>query len=358
MPVGRLLRGAAIVASIGLALHLVLPQIPGIERSAGLILHASPLLVLAALAAEIASELCYSELLGRATGAVAGSGPSLRARRRHKIGPWFTLRLTVTGYGVAHVLPGGGAAASTVDFETLGRRGLERARVAAALALIAALTYSALGFLFAGSLFYLLIDGDLDPVEAAATALGLALVLGAFLGGYAAYRNPRWTREILARAAHSLTTFFGRVPPRGWTGRLTGERAGEAAGSLVSRTKEGLRAVHAQLSLRPIEAVRLSCLAFGYWAFDASCLILVFAALGVEADPILLLVAYGVATAAGSIPLTPGGIGIFETTMLATLALLGVGPEAAVPILGYRLFNFWMPIPLAAVFYPTLRRAA
>jgi glycosyltransferase 2 family protein len=83
----------------------------------------------------------------------------------------------------------------------------------------------------------------------------------------------------------------------------------------------------------------------------------VFAALGVPASPILLVVAYGVATALAAIPLTPGGIGVFETTMLATLALLGVGSEAAIPILGYRLFNFWLPIPLAAVFYPTLRRA-
>jgi uncharacterized membrane protein YbhN (UPF0104 family) len=75
----------------------------------------------------------------------------------------------------------------------------------------------------------------------------------------------------------------------------------------------------------------------------------------VAADPLVLLVAYGVATAIAAIPLTPGGIGIFEVTMLATLALLGVGSEAAIPILGYRLFNFWLPIPLAAVFYPTLR---
>ncbi len=41
--------------------------------------------------------------------------------------------------------------------------------------------------------------------------------------------------------------------------------------------------------------------------------------------------------------------------MLATLALFGVGAEATIPILGYHLFNFWLPIPLAAVFYPTLR---
>jgi glycosyltransferase 2 family protein len=42
--------------------------------------------------------------------------------------------------------------------------------------------------------------------------------------------------------------------------------------------------------------------------------------------------------------------------MLATLSLLGVGSEAAIPILGYRLLNFWLPIPLAVVFYPTLLR--
>jgi hypothetical protein len=40
--------------------------------------------------------------------------------------------------------------------------------------------------------------------------------------------------------------------------------------------------------------------------------------------------------------------------MLATLARLEVGSEAVIPILGYQLFNFWLPMPLAVVFYPTL----
>ncbi len=44
--------------------------------------------------------------------------------------------------------------------------------------------------------------------------------------------------------------------------------------------------------------------------------------------------------------------------MLATLVLLGVGSEAAVPILAYRLFNFGLPIPLAAIFYSTFRPRA
>jgi glycosyltransferase 2 family protein len=97
------------------------------------------------------------------------------------------------------------------------------------------------------------------------------------------------------------------------------------------------------------------CLACFYWAFDASCLVLMFHALGVQAGTAELLVAYGIATAAGTLPLTPGGIGVFEATMLATLAVFGVGAGAVVPILGYRLFNFWLPIPLSAIFYPGLR---
>ena len=68
--------------------------------------------------------------------------------------------------------------------------------------------------------------------------------------------------------------------------------------------------------------------------------------------------AYGVATALSKIPVTPGGVGAFEVTMLVILALLRVGSEAAIPILRYRLFNFWLPVPLAAIFYLMLRLAA
>lgn len=82
---------------------------------------------------------------------------------------------------------------------------------------------------------------------------------------------------------------------------------------------------------------------------------LVFQALGMPVGIVELLIACGIATAASTAPLTPGGISVFETTILATLAVLGIGAEAAIPILGYRLFNFWLPIPLAAIFYPTLR---
>src|SRR5215213_4465653 len=104
----RAVRSVLLVASIGLALHLVLPQIPGLERSLRLIVGTSHLLVGAAFAAEVLSELCYAELLGRSVGTIARPRPSSRLGRRRRIERWFMFRLTVTGYGAAHVFPGGG----------------------------------------------------------------------------------------------------------------------------------------------------------------------------------------------------------------------------------------------------------
>jgi glycosyltransferase 2 family protein len=337
--VRRLIRGVLLVGSIGLAVHLILPEIPGIARSLRLVAGTSHLLVGAAFLAEVASEMCYAELLHRSVGAMDTRRP----------GRWFMLRLTLTSYGAAHVLPGGGAAAATVTYDALRRQGLEPARVGVVMAVVSVLTYGVLGTLFAVSLLYLVLGADLGPAGTAASTLFFALSFGAALIAYWACRRPTFAKNI-AKAGVRLV---GRL--------LTAEgfrrKAEERTARLVSHLGEELRVARRQLIVRSAEAPKLAALALGYWAFDVLCLILVFAALGVAADPLILLVAYGVATTIATIPLTPGGIGVFETVMLATLALLGVGSDAAIPILGYRLFNFWLPIPLAAIFYPTLRRA-
>ena len=339
--VRKLWRTALLVGSIGLALHLLLPQIPGIERSLKLIAQTSHALVGVAFLAEIASELCYAELLGRSVGAFS------RSRHPGKPGMWFLLRLTVTGYGAAHVLPGGGAAAATLTYDALRHKGFDSGRIALALAAVSALVYGALGTLYSVSLVYLLLEGDLDPAETAASVFFLALTLCLVLGAHLAYGRPTLAQNT-AKAAARLV---GRLP----VDEDRRRRVEAWFVRLVSRLGAELREARRQLILKSAETPKLAALALGYWALDALCLIVMFAAMNVAADTLVLLVSYGVATALAAIPLTPGGIGVFEATMLATLAILGVGPEAAIPVLGYRLFNFWLPIPLAAIFYPTLR---
>ncbi|HEX2729662.1 MAG TPA: lysylphosphatidylglycerol synthase transmembrane domain-containing protein [Rubrobacteraceae bacterium] len=343
----RFARGVLYVASIGLALHLMLPQIPGLRRSAELMMEAAPVLILLAFLAELLSELCYADLLGRSVMMSSGLGPYLRYRRHRGIGLWFTLRLAVTGYGAAHVLPGGGATAATVTYAALRSRGFERRKIALAVAAVSALVYGALGVIFAGSLLYMVLNRDLGVAQTSVAFVGFVFVLVAGAGSYEAYRNPALTRRVLVR----LLLLGGRLLRRKWSRR----RIESWAATAVSNVRDEIKAARRQYVSRARSTLGLAGLALGYWVFDALCLIVMFHALGVPAGAVELLVAYGVATAAGTLPFTPGGIGIFETTMITTLALLGVGSEAAIPVLGYRLFNFWLPIPLAAIFYPTLR---
>jgi hypothetical protein len=95
----RALRGILMVTSIGLALHLVLPEMPGLERALQLISGTSHLLVGAAFVAEVLGELCYAELLGRSVGKVSGLGFSSRLKRCRRIERWFMLRLKAVRSG-------------------------------------------------------------------------------------------------------------------------------------------------------------------------------------------------------------------------------------------------------------------
>ena len=84
------------------------------------------------------------------------------------------------------------------------------------------------------------------------------------------------------------------------------------------------------------------------WAFVA--------AYGHITSPIDLFVAYGVANILAAVPLTPGGLGIVEA--VAATTLIGFGVPAGIAWLGvisWRLFNFWLPIPVGAGAYLSLR---
>ena len=342
------LRNVVYLASLGLAVHLILPQIPGLEHSARLVAEASPLLVGAAFVAELLSEMSYAELLGRSVAAASGSDTDVRSRIYRGLGPLLMLRLTICGYGAAHVLPGGGAAAATVTYGALRARGVNRNAVGLAVAAVTALVYGALAVLFSGSLLYMFVRGDLTPAETLLTLVAAGVLVAAFVAVYAVRARPRMARRMLGGAIYRAVRVVRR--------RYGRDEADELVDRLADRVGEESRSLQRQIGARPFEAVWWCCLAFSYWAFDASCLVLMFHALGVQAGTGELLVAYGIATAAGALPLTPGGIGVFEATMLATLAVFGVGAGATIPVLGYRLFNFWLPIPLAALLYPGLRK--
>ena len=55
-----------------------------------------------------------------------------------------------------------------------------------------------------------------------------------------------------------------------------------------------------------------------------------FWALGSVVDPAVLFVAFGIASIAGALSVTPGGAGVYEAVMVAFLAATGVPPDVAI----------------------------
>jgi uncharacterized protein (TIRG00374 family) len=92
------------------------------------------------------------------------------------------------------------------------------------------------------------------------------------------------------------------------------------------------------------------------WLLDAASLWCFVAAFGSHVDPFELFAAYGIANVAGALPITPGGLGVVDS--IAPLLLVSFGVTrgvATLGVLGWRLVNFWMPIPVGAAAYVSLK---
>ena len=72
--------------------------------------------------------------------------------------------------------------------------------------------------------------------------------------------------------------------------------------------------------------------------------------------PVDLLVAYGLANILAVIPITPSGLGVVEGVLIPTLVGFHVPKTTAIlGVIGYRLINFWLPIPVGGASYLSLR---
>jgi hypothetical protein len=96
--------------------------------------------------------------------------------------------------------------------------------------------------------------------------------------------------------------------------------------------------------------------AAGDLLFDLLSLDLVFLALRYQPGFGPLAVAYAAANIASAIPLTPGGLGVIEVTLVAVTVGFGTPRATAVlAVLGYRIINYWLPLVPGAAAYIRLR---
>lgn len=304
-------------------INLVLPQLGGARKAAKLIDTVNPALLLLALGLEICALISYSKL----TQAALPAEPHI---------PLFSVfRIQLSTKTVTNLVPAGSAAGGALGYRLLSEGGATPAGAGFAMATVSigsAVVLNAL--LWVALLISIPLNGFNASYGTAAIA-GL-LLIGSFAALIVLLMKGEQRADRILRAVVRHLPFVKEEP----TARFLHQMANR---------------LH-ELAERP-DVVRSGLLwAAGNWVFDASSLWVFLRAFGVTVNPVDLLVAFGLANVLAVIPITPGGLGVVETVLTSTLVAFGIDRSTAgIGVVSYRLAAFWLPIPLGALAYASLK---
>lgn len=303
--------------------YLVFPQIAGARKSLHLVSHVNLGLILLAVLLEAGSLTSYAQL----TRACLPRGSGLRLLDAAEI--------DLTTLGLSHVLPGGSAAGAGTGYRLLTQRGISGSDAGFALAtqgLGSAVVLNVI--LWLGLVVSIPVRGY-NPLYTSAAIVGVVLI-GAFSAGVLLLVKGEERAARAFRAAGRRLPFLDEA----------------AMDRVVHRLADRIRALAADRRL----LAEATLWAAGNWFLDMACLWVFLLAFGHAESLDGLVVSYGLANVVAALPITPGGLGVMEAVL--TSSLVGFGATRGIAILGvvgWRLVEFWLPIPVGGLAYLALR---
>lgn len=282
----------------------------------------SPGLLAAGLLLEFAALVAYAFLTRAAIATKAPSVPTL-------------LRIQMSTKALGNIVPGGSAAGPALGYRLLTLAGVDSSEAGFALATVGLGSAVVLNMMLWITMLITIPVIGYRPAYVTIAMIGLiilglfAVVIVALMRGHQA--AERWVRKAAAKVK--------------W---LNEDRLGELVQRLARRLRE-------LLSDRDLLR-RLVLWATLNWLLDASALWVFLRAFHVSVRPDTLLVAFCIGNVMAAIPITPGGLVFVELALVGVLAFSGVNQDAAdFGVTAYRLVQFWLPIPLGAICYASLR---
>jgi uncharacterized protein (TIRG00374 family) len=282
--------------------------------------------VVAAVVAQAASLGCYAQLYRRV---LAALGAKLRFR--------LAADVTLASFFVSHLTPFGSATGTLVNVSALEADGIEATTTGEAIALTSLMSTVALIALF-GTGFVATAGRHVSRQYLLIAAVALFLVSAVLAVVFVLGAHPAIAGRAGRRAARVARHLRPGIDP---------EQAAQTSSRLASLARSALsrRAFLAGFGLASADLL-----------FDLLSLDLMFLALRYQPGFGPLAVAYAAANIASAIPVTPGGLGVIEVTMVAVIVGFGAPRATAVlAVLGYRIVNYWLPLLPGAVAYLRLR---
>ena len=314
---------------LGLAVHLILPQIATLEQSLqvikGMVLWAIALAVVAQVLSYVGSGF-----LLRAIVAVVG--------QRLSVVRSILITMAASSIGL---VAGGMVGNAAATYRWVRRSGVSAEGAMLAGWLPSLFNNGALVVIGIFGLLHLLIAHELSTLQAIGfglTLLVLSLVVSLVLWG--------------VHHRSQLTKLAVRVASR-WAGLRRQPYHPATTEAAVGRLFSAWDVLRAGGWRGPALGAALSIV------FDMLTLYSLFIAAGHAVSPGVLLAGYGLPLLLGKVTFLPGGVGIVEGTMAALYDGLGV-PDGVtvVVILTYRGLSFWLPTLLGFPLIPYLQRVS
>jgi uncharacterized protein (TIRG00374 family) len=252
---------------------------------------------------------------------------------------WFAVSTSnLVGGALGRLIPGGAATAAAFQFQMLSQSGVSRARIATGVAAGSVLLVAALAALPILTVPFVITGLQVPETLAQAALLGGVVFVALFAIGAVLMGSDRAIGAVGRGFAAVLRRIGREENAKDLPARLTAQR------DLVRRA----------LGRRWPEALAGAA---GRWIFDFLTLVAALEAADARPNLALTLLAYVAAQLLAQIPITPGGLGVVEAGMTATLALAGIPPgPAAAAVLAYRLASYWLQLPAGLVAYVLYRR--
>jgi uncharacterized protein (TIRG00374 family) len=303
--------------------YLVVPELVGASKDLYLLGRVSAWWVGAGVVLEGLSLFCYAVL----TKVLLPPGP--------KPGLWTLFRIDLSAAAVAHVIPAGTLGTAALGFKLFTSEGISGNDATVMMAAKGIGSTVVLNVLLWLSLVISIPLAGFRPIYATVAIIGTVVLAGVGVLVFGITRGASFASRAL---------------------RIIGDKIPFVRGEQVERAV--LEAAHSfSLLARDKRVLAWSLLwASLNWLLDAASLWCFVAAFGHLANPVELFAAYGIANVAGALPLTPGGLGVVDS--ITPLLLVGFGVTrsmATLGVLGWRVVNFWLPIPTGALAFLSLK---
>lgn len=235
---------------------------------------------------------------------------------------WGMTRLALELNFVNHILPSGGAAGFSYLAWVLSKYKVSASRSTMAQIIRFVLTFISFVVLLIVAIIILALSGHL---ERATVFIGIALVIAA-VGGTLIMVWLVKSNQRLRNFSAWLTKTVNRFVR--WVTR--GKKRKLVKDELFLDFFTGLHEDY--LSIRRERKILIRPFIWAIIAnlLDVTLIWISFWALGYNIEAPLLFVAFGIASIAGALSVTPGGAGVYEAVMVAFLASSGVTPEVAI----------------------------